>query len=247
MIKNGVFIDIAASIKNKNGEADIKYRPGEMSAAIDALEISHGSGGYDEGFEAGRQAEYDAFWNVAQNNGDSAGVNYYYKFAYSGMWTDANFNPKYPLVCSNASTSAQQMFRANTRITDTKVPIQVLGTSAASAFYGCTALVTIQKLIVHSGVDFTSTFFNCIALENIEFEGTIGKGVDFSSATKFTRSSIESVMSALSTTTTDKSVTFVKSAVNKAFETSEGANDGSTSTEWTTLVNTKTNWTINLV
>jgi hypothetical protein len=33
-------------------------------------------------------------------------------------------------------------------------------------------------------------------------------------------------------------------AVNKAFETSEGANDGKTSTEWETLIGTKTNWTI---
>ena len=36
-------------------------------------------------------------------------------------------------------------------------------------------------------------------------------------------------------------------AVNKAFETGEGLLDGNTSTEWKSLVATKTNWTISLL
>ena len=53
-------------------------------------------------------------------------------------------------------------------------------------------------------------------------------------------------MAALSTTTTGLTVTFSKTAVDKAFETAEGANDGSTSPEWLALVATRPNWGIGL-
>ena len=41
-------------------------------------------------------------------------------------------------------------------------------------------------------------------------------------------------------------VTFSQTAVNKAFETNEGANDGSTSTAWRELIATRPNWTFAL-
>lgn len=242
LTKNGVFIDIAASIRNQNGE-ETKYHPSEMSEAIDALSI--GSGGYDEG----KQDEYDRFWNILQNNGNAAGVNYYYKFAYSSNgagWTDENFNPKYPLICATGVTGGACLFYANTGITDTKVPIVVLGNNTGSTFYNARKLVTIRKLTVNKNTAFTNTFQNNDALENIVMDGEIGQDFDIHWSTKLTKASIESIMATLSTATTGKSVSFSKTAVNKAFETSEGANDGSTSTEWTTLTNTKTNWTISL-
>lgn len=64
---------------------------------------------------------------------------------------------------------------------------------------------------------------------------------------KLSKPSITSIINCLSTTTSGLTVTLSKTAVNNAFETSEGVADGSTSQEWLNLVATKTNWTISLV
>ena len=53
-------------------------------------------------------------------------------------------------------------------------------------------------------------------------------------------------MNILSDTASGKTLTLSLTAVNNAFETSAGAKDGSTSAEWTALVDAKTNWTITL-
>lgn len=48
-------------------------------------------------FDAGKQAEYDAFWDVYQNKGNY--VNTQYMFSGEG-WTPANFKPKYGFIPS---------------------------------------------------------------------------------------------------------------------------------------------------
>lgn len=62
-------------------------------------------------------------------------------------------------------------------------------------------------------------------------------------ATQLSKDSIISIVNALSTTATGKTVTLSKTAVNNAFATTEGGTDGSTSEEWLALVGTKPNWT----
>ena len=124
---------------------------------------------------------------------------------------------------------------------------------------------------------FSSTFYNCTALEDIVVEGVIGNSIDFrysplskcsimgkviteeeynalSDAVKtnnvITINGVHyygGVIAALKSDATGKTLTLKKTAVENAFETSEGAADGSTSDEWTTLLGTKTNWTISLV
>lgn len=86
-------------------------------------------------------------------------------------------------------------------------------------------------------------------MKNLTFteDSEIAASIDFQWSTKLTHDSVVSIINALSSTTTGLSVTISKTAVNKAFETSTGAKDGSTSAEWLALVATKTNWTINLV
>lgn len=120
-------------------------------------------------------------------------------------------------------------------------------TRAQSTFYGCTLLVTIDKFKVSEKLtNYNSCFKNCPDLENIIFEGPIAGNIDFSSCTKLSHDSHVSTMGSLSDTTSGKTATFSKVAVDKAFETSEGANDGSTSQEWTALVDAKPNWSIAL-
>jgi len=128
-------------------------------------------------YEAGKQAEYDRFWDTFQNNGGER--NYYYKFSYTG-WTDENFNPKYPIITTTGTTAGMALFHANVDITDTKVPIVVKGSNAGSMFYNARSLITVRILNVHEGVALDSTFLNCSSLKNITFEGVIGRGFDVS-------------------------------------------------------------------
>ena len=99
---------------------------------------------------------------------------------------------------------------------------------------------------------FATVFTNCYALENLTIIGKIGQnGFDIHWSTKLTKSSIISIINALLDTEEGKTITLSKTAVNKAFETSEGANNGSTSSEWITLITPKSNayngkWTITL-
>ena len=62
-------------------------------------------------------------------------------------------------------------------------------------------------------------------------------GLDLQWSTSLNKTSITSIINALSTTATGKSVTLSKAAVNKAFTTDE----------WKALTDTRTNWTISLV
>lgn len=57
-------------------------------------------------YEAGKNAEYDAFWNIFQSNGNLTSYNY--AFAY-GKFNDDTFRPKYDIV----PTSAERMFAYN--------------------------------------------------------------------------------------------------------------------------------------
>lgn len=109
---------------------------------------------------------------------------------------------------------------------------------------------TIEKLIVKEdgSTPFHIYMFNgSSALVNLIIEGTIGMaGFNVSPCTKLSKASITSIINALSSTTSGLIVTLSKTAVNKAFATTEGGTNGSTSDEWAALIATKTNWTITL-
>ena len=93
----------------------------------------------------------------------------------------------------------------------------------------------------------SNAFSNMTNLQNIVIEGAIGQnGVNLSASTLLSKESITSFVNALLETASGKTITFSLNAVNKAFETSAGAADGSTSAEWGTLIAGKSNWTISL-
>jgi hypothetical protein len=198
--------------------------------------------GITEGTAAGKEAERTTLWNVFQNNGGTQ--NYYYAFAYN-KFTDENYNPIHPIRCLNGSTPGQNMFYKADYITDTKVEIYANSNNLNGAFNSC-GLVKIRKIHVHETTELTAAFAGTVNLVDIDFEGTIGKSIDFASNPKLSKASITSVMTHLSTTAT-LTATFIKSTVNKTFETSEGANDGSASEEWLALVDARPNATIALV
>ena len=200
----------------------------------------------DEVYEAGKQASYDEFWDNVQKKGSN--LHYLYAFAGAG-WSDATYNPKYPIKVTSAGNGNHIFYYAQ-RITDTKVPIDLSkATTNLSNMFANSGLVTIRKIIFGEGItaSWATQFTGCSKLENITAEGVLPQSIDIHWSTKLSRNSIESLIGVLSDTVSGKTATFSTVAVNKAFETSEGANDGSASAEWTALVNTKTNWTISLV
>ena len=109
-------------------------------------------------------------------------------------------------------------------------------------------LRSIKKLLVSADTYFDTTMFRyCSGLTHCVFEGTIGKGgLNLSFCTSLDYESIMSIFRSLSSTTSGLTVTLSRTAVNKAFETSPGANDGTTSQDWNDFVASRSNWTISL-
>lgn len=92
----------------------------------------------------------------------------------------------------------------------------------------------------------TNMFRGCSSLREVRFSGTIAISMDFKSC-PLSKDTIFNIFSCLSDTASGKTLTLKASAVNTAFETSEGASDGSSSTEWTAIVDSHSNWTISLI
>ena len=205
-----------------------------------------GGGSYDQGFEDGKQAEYDAFWDAAQQNGNRTD----YAFAFSAdMWTTENFKPKYPInpttannafaywgfssalrderidfrkACSLDTSNCaniSNLFYNNQLITAVGVIDTQKNSPLQNLFSRCMNLEEVEKLILKNdgSQTFPTTFDRCDLLKNIVFEGVIGNDIDFKSCTLLTRVSIESIINHLSDTTTGKTLTLSKTAADNAF------------------------------
>ena len=215
-------------------------------------------------YEAGKKTQYDEFWDNYFVSEENLG-----KYAGSG-WNYKTFFPNRDIVIKNNGNYCFYANGLNAHLgqwcADLGINITIAPTShtymfsyakftglpqidfrnAANSngtFYQSTKLVTIDKLILKSdGTDtFNSMFGGCNALENLTIEGVIGQsGLNLQWSTLLSKASITSIINALSTTTSGLSVTLSKTAVETAF-------GSTTATEWTTLISTRSNWTINLV
>lgn len=227
-----------------------------------------------EAIEQGIQTERGRFWDEYQQNGklgnhaglfagagwtaenlkpkydiivNGTGANMFY---YSGFVGDLaqHFEDLGIRLDTSQMTTAHSF--ANSAVYITRYPvidISKCGVANSSLFASNRALVTIDKLVVAANNAWSGTFQACAELVNLTIEGIIGTtGFDVHWSVKLSKASHYSVFTALSSTTSGLTVTFSLVAVNKAFETSPGAADGSTSPEWLALVATKPNWTIKL-
>lgn len=199
---------------------------------------------YGAGHSAGKQAEYDAFWNLKQ---PSRGAKQTYTGDFGGRWTEETFKPKYDVVPS----SAPYMFTGNNLRIDLVEHFKKIGkrldfsqcenqnscffmsnfthlgnVSALAGYYNvfqdCKYLVTIDEWGDAQGREMsaaglTSTFSNCVALENITIKGKFANTVYFHWSTKLTRASIESIVNALSDNVSGKTLQLSKVAVDEAF------------------------------
>lgn len=240
---------IASAIREKTG-GDKTYKVSQMDEGV------------NEVYEAGKKAEHDAFWlnyvNTRANDFD-------YMFA-GQRWTNTIFKPPavtlkprramYMFARSGITGDLAQIFNdlgfavdfSNCVYIDDMfnnsafTRIGVLDFSGAVSSSGRVFInakvVTIDKIIVSENTkSFHAWFSGCTDLENITFEGTINKNIDFKDCTKLTKASIESIMSHLSSTATF-TVTLSQTAVNNAFTTDE----------WQTTINAKpTNVTVSLI
>ena len=220
---------------------------------------------YDNVYEAGKKAEYDAFWDAVQDNGNR--IDYNYGFM-GKSWTDTTFNPKYDIKPDWSTVSLFQ----NCLITDLEAILKRNGvvldisnnanygtvfgystitvlpeivfsknyTNSYNMCSGCTNLHTIRKITFSDGIkesaNFNDTFPNCTALANIEFGGVLVNSINFKDC-PLTRASIKSLFGVLSDSASGKTVTLKAEAVDNAFKPEE----------WTELKETKSNWEITLV
>ena len=226
--------------------------------------------GRQEGLQEGREE----FWDLYQKNGKRTA--YSYAFGGQG-WTDTTFTPKYSMKPSSANSIFYSSeitdlkgilesrgltldFSSCTGMTylfnTSKITrVGVINTKSCSGLdyllTNSSQLVSVDKVILKSDGSQTFqnlSFQNCTKLTEIRFEGVIGrKNFNMESSKNLSRASIESIIGCLSDTTSGISITLSLVAVDKAFETSEGANDGSESAEWLALKQEKPNWTVNLV
>lgn len=213
-------------------------------------------------YEAGKQAEYNAFWDLFQDYGNRT----MWRNGCSGQgWTDETFKPKYPFAPDDAymmfaysqithlpidvdfsgAYSLQYCFLLTDKLEELP-PMTRNGGTLYGAFDYCTSLHTIEKIILNlpmtDAAAFESTFDGCHALVNVLFEGNnIVQDISFRDSKLLSHDSIVSVINNLSTNVSGKTATFSKTAVSNAFE------GGSTGSEWQALIATKSNWTISLV
>jgi hypothetical protein len=200
-------------------------------------------------FDAGKQAEYDAFWDAYQPNTDV----YPYHFT-SSAWNDNNFFPKRDLIGkgniygafysigvtdlvkrlkdlgrtidTSQATLISNLFRNSASLTTCPKISAISASDATMLFSECARLKEIECLEVHENITYTDTFYNCKALENITFEGEIGNDINFQWSTKLTKASITNIINHLSDTSLFRTLTLSKEAVLTAFEVHPADYDG---------------------
>ena len=171
----------------------------EKTGGTDALTLDKMAEAIPEVYGAGKQSEYDKFWDAFQQNGERTD----YGFAFY-KWNDLCYDPKYDISITNG----QQGFRYST-ITNTRVPITLKdGCNAVTLFNSCTQLVTIPKLILEASVKTLSgAFISCSALQEIEFEGVIDTGVNFSDCKALSYESLMNIITHLGKVQTSQTLT----------------------------------------
>lgn len=235
----------------------------EKTGTSDQIEWDKNNGFKDsvEGvFNAGKKAEYEAFWNkVVQwtfpyNEGT-------YRFAGS-CWNDDTLKPPQKITITKNCNGCFYACKATdirpyiefVEVTNfnnafsygkvKKVPhidVSNLSNSILSSSFANSEVELIEGLTVSELTKFSNTFSNAPYLVHVIFYGTIAQnGLTLSGCERLDKESIVSIINALSTETSGLSVTFAGNAVANAF-------GGTSSSEWLALIGTRSNWTISLV
>ena len=216
---------------NEALDEEALLQEGLMQQISMALDGKTGTSGYDQGHEAGKQDEYDRFWDTYQQNGNR--TNYNLAFGGAG-WTDETFKPKYPIApVGNAATEntfyaseitnipdgllgfsqvtyCYMTFRKSKLITSPPLDLSNCTQGTSWLFGQCANLKEIKTLKVSEEVTYDNLTYNCYALEKITFEGTIGKNISFQFNPLLTNESVQSIIDHLKDLTgaTTQTLTF---------------------------------------
>lgn len=228
--------------------------------------------GKEKGIEEGKKSAWDDFWDIYQECGLRR--NYYHAFV--RCWTANNFKPKYDIIIEGDARGAfmdwekEPIANIAEICREQGVTLDFSGaTNTNMAFRSCyspdlptldlrkvismaemfafSKIKRIEKIISSEATrwDTLNVFTYNSTIEHILFEGVIGKSIDVHTE-PFDKETIVSLINTLSATVSGKKCSLKRASVDKAFETSVGANDGSESAEWLALAATKSNWTISL-
>lgn len=230
---------------------------------------------YNQGVVDGRQAEREEFWHNIWYKTDGT-IRTHYQFLFGATYDARTFNPIYPNETIKVVGSSNGMFKFFNRGESIFSPIDLSEFCSHSDFSETTSCrelfcdARIKNVTVDLGNagDCTSLFNNgnggyidnlnikltvkcsnllsafayASSLRNIIFteDSVIAVNIDLHWS-PLTEESIVSVINALSTEITGKTLSLKKTAVQAAFGT-----DYDSSTDWTTLKNSRSNWTITL-
>ena len=221
--------------------------------------------GNTQGIEVGKKAEYDRFWDSYQKKGEVYSAQYMYaQTGWNDETFKPKYSQKYingagNMFNSSGITDLKGILESRGLIFDfknctnflnflgysklTRVPLisTVKAANLNSFAYSAQNLISIDEIILKNdgSQTFTDAFRSCKALEEIRFSGKIGKSIDFQWSTKLSKASILSIFNALydnGSNAQTLTLTLSLDAVNKAFETSEGANNGANSEELAEIV-----------
>ena len=199
-------------------------------------EVQSYSEGYDVGLEAGKKSEYDRFWDEYLS--PPGYITWGYRFAGIG-WNDRTFNPPADIVptgsatmmfaacgitdlkalCNKSgividfskATSFSQIF-SDCNITHVGVIDTRSASNANYILFNATNMVTVDKIILKSdgSQTFTNGFNSTRSLQNIVFEGVIGKSISFPLSVLLTDVSVQSIIDHLADLTgqTAQTLTF---------------------------------------
>lgn len=201
-------------------------------------------GGYERGYTDGKQAEYDRFWDACQDKGNRG--DYSCAFV-SQYWDRNIFKPKYDLnvrvsaymmfrfagfyigdlvehlnslgvtMSTEGCNNFQYMFYSSQFTHIGEIDMRN-GLYLGSAFQSSTRLKTIDKIISAETTAFDNSVFNgCTALENITFEGVIGKNLYLAHSSLLSNASVQSIIDHLKDLTgaTAQTLTLHKDVGNK--------------------------------
>lgn len=229
---------------------------------------------YEAGVEEGKAAGYDeaalAHWNAITANGTRTVWLDYSPFGYAD-YSAVEF-PK-PVVITGDVARLFRLYKGNkfprkndidmTGVTNVSGTFSFIyggelrvlpdyGIPALDAYSGTyqqsPVIEEIEVLRCHENTQFSRTFENCTWLHEIRIEGTIGQnGFDIHWSIELSRESIESIINALSDTTSGLTVTLSEAACKKAFNVPDDEDIFSGSGMFCDLVLSKSNWTIALI
>lgn len=220
-------------------------------------------------YEAGKQTEYDAFWDDYQNNGNRTDCKSI--FAGSG-WNNTTINPKYDMNVTDGTymfyhsgfvgnlkehferlgkkigfsncRTCTGIYQYAQKITETPyldMSGMTTATTISSLYYYCIALINAEIKFSPLSSYANTCFSNCTNLTNLIVHGEIGgNGLDLHWSTKLSAESLWSIIKSLSTTTSGLSITLPNTA-----EANYNANPPVDAPQtWADLIATRNNWSI---